>query len=104
MLIDNYRLTTGEYPGDSSTGTTPPELADQLHPKAWEAKTPLGGYWDIESNGIGSIPLAVGVHYKGVPDNPDAMQAVDEQMDDGDLKTGAFQKIDSGRYYLILEN
>lgn len=100
--IDFYQLETGGTVSDSGTGEFPQELKGYLHANSWEGSTPLGGEWDIERNENG-VGLAVGVHYQKETPDEDALSRVDEIIDDGDLDTGVFRKIGSGRYYLILE-
>ena len=101
--IDLYVIENGNEFADSSTGVMPTELRGYLHANAWKGETPIGGYWDVESNGIGGHELSVGVHFMGMPVDEDAAQQVDDMMDDGDLTTGAFQKIAADRFYLILQ-
>ena len=102
--IQMYQAQTGNRVLDSSSGTFPTDLGDYLHQNSWEGETPIGGLWDIEVDGVGGHSLSVGVHFMGVSVDTDAVQQVDEAMDDGNLATGAFQKIASDRYYLIPEN
>lgn len=101
--IDLYQSENRSMPSDSDTGKMPSELTPYLRTNSWEGQTPIGGQWDIESNDIGGIALAVGVHFKNVKPDEEAAAQVDKVMDDGNLDTGAFQKIGPGRYYLILE-
>lgn len=101
-VIDRYQVETGNAIADSSTGKLPSELSDYLHANSWQGQTPLGGQWDIESNDNG-VSLAVGVHYQTTRADSDAMQQVDQIMDDGNLETGAFRFLAAGRYYLVLE-
>lgn len=82
----------------------PAELSDYLHENAWAGKTPIGGYWDVDSYDTGGYALAVGVHFRGVQVDKDAVEQVDQSIDDGDLTTGAFQQIAFDRFYLILQN
>ena len=102
--IDQYVIENGNEFIDSSTGRMPVELKDYLHENAWEGETPIGGYWDVESNDTGGISLAVGVHFMGVRVDKDAAHQVDHIIDDGDLTTGAFQQIATDRFYLILQH
>ncbi|MGB0767462.1 MAG: prepilin-type N-terminal cleavage/methylation domain-containing protein [Phycisphaeraceae bacterium] len=102
--IERYQLETGERVIDSTSGRLPDELQGYLHKRNWEKKTPIGGYWDIEANDTGGVPLAVGVHYRGVAVDSDAVQEIDTMIDDGDLDTGAFRALARDRYYLVLEN
>ena len=101
-LIDRVRVQTGESFADSTSGRMPKELADYLDAGAW-GSTPLGGVWDIEANDSG-VTLAVGVHFDRGAVDTDALLKVDQQIDDGNFKTGVFQALTDDRYYLILEN
>jgi prepilin-type N-terminal cleavage/methylation domain-containing protein len=101
-LIDQVQLETGTPIADSQTGKLPSELVNYLNANAWESGTPLGGEWDIERDDSG-VALAVGVHFERETPDGDALQAVDEMIDNGNLDTGAFRMIASGRYYLVLE-
>jgi len=87
---------------DSSTGDVPPELAPYIREDGWLDGTPIGGSWDVEANENG-ITLGIGVHFQG--DNPgdEFMQDVDARFDNGDLDTGAFQRLaDNNRFYWVI--
>ena len=101
-LIEQYELETGDDVSDSTTGRMPAELKGYLHQNSWEGPTPIGGHWDIEKDDNG-VSLAVGVHFDGERVDLEAVQAVDEIVDDGNTKTGHFRALDDERYYLILE-
>lgn len=101
--IDRYQQQTQGDVADASTGVFPIEMRGYLHQRSWEKATPLGGRWDIEANDNG-VALGVGVHYmSGTPEIKSLLQ-VDRSIDDGDLSTGAFKKIASRRYYLVLDH
>lgn len=102
--IDLYVVENGNRFDDSATGIMPTELSDYLHENAWAGKTPIGGYWDVESYDIGGYALAVGVHFQGVKVNKAAVIEVDRIMDDGDLMSGEFRQIANDRFYLILQH
>ena len=99
-----YRLQYGLYPEDSSTGVLPSGMDRFVSEAEWNQITPIGGRWDCESNDTGGYLCAVGVHFNGAGETRDDayMQQVDESFDDGDLEGGQFQRIASGRYYLIV--
>jgi prepilin-type N-terminal cleavage/methylation domain-containing protein len=87
---------------DSSTGDVPPELEPYINTDGWLDGTPIGGQWDIEA-GENGITLAIGVHFQG--DNPgdDFMQDIDARFDNGDLESGAFQRLDdNNRFYWVI--
>ena len=92
-----YHAKNGYYPDDASSGELPPGMDSWVRPNTWTRATPVGGVWDTEVS-------AVGVHYTGDngPDLGDAyFTEIDAFFDDGSLATGAFQKIEAGRYYFV---
>lgn len=66
----------------------------------WARPTPLGGNWDWDANVFG-ITAAVSVVGTTAP--PEQLIAVDEKIDDGDLQTGRFRSIATGRYADVLQ-
>jgi len=102
--IDRYVIENGNRFSDSGTGEMPKELHGYLHENAWKGETPIGGFWDVESNDTGGVALAVGVHYMNVKVDTDAVEAVDRLIDDGSLQTGAFRELARDRFYLILQH
>ncbi|MFW6062240.1 MAG: type II secretion system protein [Planctomycetota bacterium] len=99
-----FRFDTGQYPEDAATGTVPTGFESYIDEKVWTALTPIGGAWDAEFESYG-IKSALGVDFAngGGEDRDDTyMLRVDQLMDDGDLTTGGFRKLDAGRYYNVL--
>ncbi len=99
-----YRAKTGEYPADAGCGQCPAGWEDYIDVLHWQRPTPVGGLWDVQFNKSG-VTSAVGVHFHGANHvNPgDAyMLTIDSAIDNGDLDTGAFQKIADDRYYMII--
>jgi len=99
-----YHAKTGDFLEDASSGVLPAGFEDYVNPNSWTNPTPVGGVWDTEKDSYG-IKSALGVHFNGVSQTEDDayMIDVDSQFDDGDLLTGAFRKIDTGRYYYIIK-
>lgn len=96
-----YSLESGWWVPDTSSGVFPTELKGYFSEQKFKLSTSLGGVWDFEQDGVGAFTSAVGVHR---PKESDAIFAiVDKRIDDGNLSTGLFQKIDSDRYYFIIE-
>lgn len=96
---------TGELVSDSSSGVCPVELEPYVDKGKFEAGTPLGGVWDFEQDGFAGAGMGagVGVHFNDGSNPGDVFMAqIDDQLDDGDLSTGGFRKIDSDRYYMLL--
>lgn len=101
---ERYREMTGEWPEDSSSGECPVGLDEFVVPTIWERPTPLGGDWDFDREDF-DVRSAVGVHFREtVPESVrDHLLAIDVQIDDGRLDRGRFRRLESGRYYLVLE-
>lgn len=92
-----YHAKNGEYPEDAGSGVLPAGMDAWVRPNTWTRDTPVGGVWDTEDS-------AVGVHYLAGhgPDLGDAyFTEIDAFFDDGNLATGAFQKLEAGRYYFV---
>ena len=71
----------------------------------FEAVTPIGGLWNSAEDAFG-FRASLGVFYGAGAPSPhredDYMRLIDEAVDDGDLTTGAFQKVSSTRYYWVV--
>lgn len=99
-----YRTKTGELLADAASGTVPAGWEPYIEARKWTRITPIGGLWDVEQNSYG-VQSAFGVHFmagQGRIRDDAYMQELDATIDDGDLNTGQFRKIDSDRYYVIL--
>ena len=103
QAADHYELDNGDWLEDSSTGNVPAGWAPYIDENRWTELTPVGGFWDVETNDNG-ITHGLGVHFNGVDNPGDAERVViDTIYDDGDLTTGRFRKIANDRYYHIIE-
>lgn len=99
-----YRYQTeGGYFEDSSSGQMPAGWDTYILPSSWTHGTPIGGVWDFELDSFG-VKSAFGVHFDGSGQTRDDafMQEIDAVFDDGNLTTGAFQKLAEDRYYYIV--
>ncbi len=101
-----YTLESGLWLPDSSSGEFPSELDGYISKKKFELGTSLGGVWDFElGRDSDEYFSAVGVHFKKAGENPgdEIFVSIDKSIDDGDLNTGIFQKIETHRYYYFIE-
>ncbi|MEO5722451.1 MAG: type II secretion system protein [Chthoniobacterales bacterium] len=99
--VETYAIENGRYPADSTRGVIPPGLATYLDASlGWTGTTPIGGQWDWDFNVFG-ITAAVSVVGATVAD--ERWAEIDARFDDGDLTTGRFQNIATGRYADIVE-
>jgi len=98
-----YQHENGAYPEDAGSGVMPTGFDQYIPQHKWEGGTPIGGDWDHESGADYGYISAVGVHFQtGDRRDDDFMLEVDARMDDGNLTSSSFQKIDGDRYYRIV--
>lgn len=99
-----FAVREGVFVSDGSSGVCPAEFVDYVDADDFEAGTPIGGVWDTEFNDSG-VTSAIGVHFDDASEAKDDayMTIVDGLFDDGDVNTGAFQKLADARYYFIIE-
>ena len=97
-----YELDRGEYP-DAQPGQLPDGFGEYIQSMKWQRETPIGGLWQARAPG-GGVRAALGVRYQNNdPDHdPAVMQAIDEEVDDGDLGTGVFREFGGRRYFFVI--
>ncbi|MGE4489554.1 MAG: type II secretion system protein [Kiritimatiellales bacterium] len=100
-----YRSENGAYPPDqnvpgdlSVSGMNP--YFDDLGIDWWAEETELGGRWDWDV-GYHSIPASISI-WKPTASAKQLLE-FDRLVDDNDLATGRFRKIET-QYHYILEN
>lgn len=100
-----YHFKEAEYPADGSSGLVPPGFEPYINEGHWTSPTPIGGVWDTELNSYG-VTSALGVHFDGTGETRDDafMVQIDAMIDDGNLATGMFRKLDGDRYYVVIAN
>jgi prepilin-type N-terminal cleavage/methylation domain-containing protein len=100
-----YHGRTGTFPSDGSSGTIPAGFEEYVDQAKWARGTPIGGVWDTEFESF-SVESALGVHFNDAADQRDDayMLEIDQTFDNGDLATGMFRKLDSDRYYYIIQD
>lgn len=93
----HYYAKTGEWPADKNRRIVPDELLDYISEREFE-QAPLGGAFDFEDwRGknwtAGGDPIGICVSI--VEGDPNLYEAVDREIDDGDLTTGAVRFCES---------
>lgn len=104
-----YSLQNGRYPDNQADPQdVMPQLAGQLT-DAFMQRTPIGGYYkwnfDIPADGIPARAALIIQAAAGNPlvDDLDQLEAVDKQIDDGNLATGTLQLGSTNSLVYIIE-
>ena len=99
--FEMYIAEHNAYPADVSRGTVPPGMATYFSKTFdWTKATPFGGNWDWDYNVFG---FTAAVSAVGTNATAAQMLEIDTKIDNGDLTTGVFRDMGSGRYSYILE-
>lgn len=100
-----FHLDFGVYPETSALGSLPKGFENYIQAEQWVRATPIGGMWDCQLNVKGATS-AIGVDFNGATTVRDDafMQEIDSAIDDGDLATGGFRKLASGKFYFIVKD
>jgi type IV pilus assembly protein PilA len=103
-----YSIQNGKYPDDGTLGVVPTQVAGQL-PSNFVLRTSIGGRykWNSDSS-IGGLAAKASIAIQSDPANPilddvDQLEAVDKQIDDGDLATGNLQLVAGNSLVFIIE-
>ena len=98
--FETYATKNGGWPANAGTGVVPAGMSGEIKDASWTTlKNSVGGRWnwDFNNNGITASISCVNATASDAQ-----MTAIDAKIDDGDLTTGSFQKI-NGRFMYILE-
>lgn len=95
-----YNMENSIWPNDGLPSTIPTGMEEYLTNSVWPSETPLGGHWDFDNNVFG---FTAGISIDSTTMGDDALTAVDQLMDDGNLSTGAIIKTGADRLSYILE-
>jgi prepilin-type N-terminal cleavage/methylation domain-containing protein len=97
-----YAAETGGYPADVGPGVVPPEMENYYFPyfkiSWWEGTTELGGSWDWDA-GYHGFNFSVSICAPGR--SQEQLEDFDQLIDDGNLNTGRFRKVDAQCHYII---
>jgi len=98
--FETYAMKNGTWPPNAGTGVVPAGTSGEIKDSAWTtAKNSVAGRWnwDFNNNGITASISCVNATVSDAQ-----MAAIDAKIDDGDLTTGNFQKV-NGRFMFVLE-
>ncbi len=99
QAFETYAMKKGTWPPNASSGVVPTGMSGEFRDANWKAVNSLGGRWNWDYR-FGGITASIST----VLTNPDDVQMaqIDAKIDDGNLSTGIFQKV-NGRYCYILQ-
>ena len=101
QAFETYCTQNGTWPANASPGAVPAGMGTgDFKVSAWQAVTPIGGRWNWDKNIAG---FAAGISISSYTCTDAQLQELDAKLDDGDLTTGNFQKVQANRVMLILE-
>lgn len=101
QAFETYSTQNGAWPANASPGAVPTGMGTgDFKVSVWQAVTPVGGRWNWDRNIAG---FAAGISISSYTCTDAQLQEIDAKLDDGDLTTGNFQKVQSNRVMLILE-
>jgi prepilin-type N-terminal cleavage/methylation domain-containing protein len=98
--FEMYRSETGIWPADKTPAVIPPEMTDYFAEmnidEWWTDSTELGGRWDWD-NGY-NFKYSVSISN---PSKTGQMTEFDKLIDDGNLNSGNFRKVNTQYHYII---
>jgi type II secretory pathway pseudopilin PulG len=103
QAFEIYKTQNGVWPANVGPGvipTSPVPMAGDFKADVWQATTVIGGRWNWDA---GIAGITAGISISGFTCTDAQLIEIDAKIDDGDLTTGRFQKIQPTRVILILE-
>jgi len=99
QAFETYAMKNGSWPPNAGNGAVPNGMSGEFRDADWQAVNSLGGRWNWDRNFNG---IAAGISTVVPAPDDSQMAEIDAKIDDGDLATGCFIKV-NGRYTYILE-
>jgi prepilin-type N-terminal cleavage/methylation domain-containing protein len=100
QAFEQYALENGGWPPNVGAGVVPASMTTALQISVWTTANTIVGRWNYDKN-IGGVTAAIST----TTTLTDAeMMLIDAKIDDGDLTTGHYREITSGRFAWILED
>ena len=97
-----YNTQNGSWPPNAPAGAVPAGMNGDFKEDAWTmTKNTLGGRWNWDLN---RPEFKAGVSVTGYTVSDAQLLEMDAKLDDGNLSTGFFQKIDSNRVTYIVQS
>lgn len=99
QAFETYAAMNGTWPANSGSGGIPTGMAESFNRANWTGRNSVGGRWNWDRNING---ISAGISTTNVTVSDAQMAAIDAAIDDGNLGTGLFRKVNE-RFTSILE-
>jgi prepilin-type N-terminal cleavage/methylation domain-containing protein len=100
QAFETFALQNGGWPPNAGTGVVPTGMSGDFRTGDWRTpRNSVGGRWNWDRNLNG---FSAAISTTGVTASDAQMTAIDAKIDDGDLTSGLFQKVDT-RFSYVLE-
>ncbi len=103
QAFEIYNTQNGTWPNNVAAGvvpTTPVSMNGDFKTSTWQSITVIGGQWNWDKGNFG---ITAGISITNFTCDDAQLAEIDAKLDDGNLTTGNFQKIQPNRVTLILE-
>jgi prepilin-type N-terminal cleavage/methylation domain-containing protein len=102
--FENYSMETGLWPPNATNGVVPVNMSDGVRQNKWVDMTSVGGRWNWDAGSVAaSFGFFAGISVVNATASDLQMTMIDRRIDDGDLTTGLFRKVQSNRFSYILQ-
>jgi len=95
-----YNTQSGSWPPNAAAGAIPAGMSGNFKEDTWTHPTTIGGQWNWDFN---RPEFTAGVSISGFTCGDAQLKEIDIKIDDGNLSTGFFQKINTSRVSYIIE-
>jgi prepilin-type N-terminal cleavage/methylation domain-containing protein len=100
QAFETYATENGAWPPNVGPGQIPPGVGNaDFKVGVWQTVTPIGGQWNWDYKVAGITAM---VSISGFTCDDAQLMEIDAMIDDGDLATGLFQKVQANRVSYIL--
>ena len=101
QAFETYVTQNAVWPGNVGAGIVPTGMSSaDFKVSVWQAPTTIGGKWNWDRNISG---FSAGISISNFTCSDAQLQEIDAKIDDGDLTTGNFRKVQPTRVMFILE-
>jgi prepilin-type N-terminal cleavage/methylation domain-containing protein len=98
QAYETYAMKNGAWPPNAGSGVVPTGMSGELRDSNWSSVNTVGGRWNWDKNRSG---ITAGISTTGVTADDAQMTEIDAKIDDGNLATGSFVKVDDRFTYIL---